>query len=171
MQDIFAAGTEASATTIEWALAELINHPNIMKKARQELHKVVGKTRHVEESDIPHLPYLQAIVKETLRLHSSPLIVRESTESCTINGYEIPPKTQLFVNVWAIGRDLNHWKNPLEFEPERFMGNKLKSGDLRGQNFELLPFGSGRRSCPGTTLALLMVQTTLACMVQCFRFL
>ncbi|KAA0053194.1 cytochrome P450 93A2-like [Cucumis melo var. makuwa] len=169
-EDIFAAGTDTSAITIEWALAELINHPNIMKKAREEIHKVVGNNKVVEESDIPNLPYLQAIVKETLRLHSSPLIVRESTESCTINGYEIAPKTQVYVNVWAIGRDPKHWENPLEFEPERFMDKEgsVISGDLRGQNFQLLPFGSGRRSCPGTTLALLMVQTTLGCMVQCF---
>ncbi|XP_023518782.1 cytochrome P450 93A2 [Cucurbita pepo subsp. pepo] len=167
--DIFAAGTDASAVTTEWALAELINHPNIMEKARQELHTVVGKSRLVEESDITNLPYLQAIVKETLRLHSSPLIVRESTESCTINGYEIPAKTQLYVNIWAIGRDPNQWERPLEFEPDRFMGKEGSvSGDLRGQNFNLLPFGSGRRSCPGTTLALLIVQTTLACLVQCF---
>ncbi|XP_004150165.1 cytochrome P450 93A2 [Cucumis sativus] len=170
--DIFAAGTDASAITIEWALAELINHPNIMRKAREEIHKVVGNNKVIEESDIPNLPYLQAIVKETLRLHSSPLIVRESTESCTINGYEIAPKTQVYVNVWAIGRDPNYWENPLEFEPERFMdkegSSSVISGDLRGQNFQLLPFGSGRRSCPGTTLALLMIQTTLGCMVQCF---
>lgn len=140
-----------------------------MEKAKQELHSVVGKNRLVEESDIANLPYLQAILKETLRLHSSPLIVRESSESCTINGYEIPPKTQLYVNVWAIGRDPNHWENPLEFKPERFVDKERSvSCDLRGQNFQLLPFGSGRRSCPGTTLALLMVQTTLGCMIQCF---
>lgn len=170
MQDIFTAGTDALAITIEWALAELINHPNIMEKAREEVHRVVGKNRVIEESDIVNLPYLRAIVKETLRLHSSPLVVRESTESCTINGYEIPPKTQVYVNVWAIGRDPNHWENPLEFEPERFMDKEgsVNSGDLRGQNFQLLPFGSGRRSCPGITLALLMVQTTLGCMIQCF---
>ncbi|XP_022151659.1 cytochrome P450 93A2-like [Momordica charantia] len=169
VMDIFAAGTDTSAITTEWALAELINHPNIMEKAKQELHSVVGKNRLVEESDIANLPYLQAILKETLRLHSSPLIVRESSESCTINGYEIPPKTQLYVNVWAIGRDPNHWENPLEFKPERFVDKERSvSCDLRGQNFQLLPFGSGRRSCPGTTLALLMVQTTLGCMIQCF---
>ncbi|CBI29911.3 unnamed protein product, partial [Vitis vinifera] len=122
--DIFAAGTDTSAITTEWALAELINNPNIMEKARQEIDSVVGKNKLVEESDIANLPYLQAIVKETLRLHpTGPLIVRESSEDCTIGGYDIPAGTRLFVNVWAIGRDPNHWENPLEFQPERDGGN------------------------------------------------
>ncbi|KAJ0110319.1 hypothetical protein Patl1_01389 [Pistacia atlantica] len=129
-----------------------------------------GKSRLVEESDIVNLPYLQAIVKETLRLHpTGPMIVRESTENCTINGYDIPARTRLFVNTWAIGRDPNHWENPLEFRPERFVVEDGKSQlDVRGQHFHLLPFGSGRRSCPGTSLALNMVQATLSAMIQCF---
>lgn len=170
IQDLFAAGTDTSAITTEWALAELINHPDIMKKAREELDSVVGKNRLVEESDIPNLPYLQAIVKETLRLHpTGPMIVRESTETCPINGYEIPARTRLFINVWAIGRDPNHWQNPLEFRPERFIGEDGRSQlDVRGQHFHLLPFGSGRRACPGISLALYVVHSTLAAMIQCF---
>ncbi|XVE96053.1 hypothetical protein REPUB_Repub02eG0188100 [Reevesia pubescens] len=170
--DIFAAGTDTSAVTTEWALAELINHPNIMEKAREEIDIIVGRNRIVEESDITNLPYLQAIIKETLRLHpTGPMIVRESCENCTIRGYDIPAKTRLFVNVWAIGRDPNHWENPLEFRPERFVsteGSGKIQLDVRGQHFHLLPFGSGRRSCPGTTLALQVVQTSLAAMIQCF---
>ncbi|RVW46904.1 3,9-dihydroxypterocarpan 6A-monooxygenase [Vitis vinifera] len=172
--DIFAAGTDTSAITTEWALAELINNPNIMEKARQEIDSVVGKNKLVEESDIANLPYLQAIVKETLRLHpTGPLIVRESSEDCTIGGYDIPAGTRLFVNVWAIGRDPNHWENPLEFQPERFVNEDgtLKSQlEVRGQHFCLLPFGSGRRGCPGTSLALQVVQTSLAAMIQCFEW-
>ncbi|KAK9005833.1 hypothetical protein V6N11_043253 [Hibiscus sabdariffa] len=170
--DIFTAGTDTSAITIEWALSELINHPNIMEKARQEMDIVVGKNRIVEESDISNLPYLQAVVKETLRLHpTGPMIVRESSQDCTIGGYEIPAKTRLFVNVWAIGRDPNHWDNPLEFRPERFVeGSGKNQIDVRGQHFHLLPFGSGRRSCPGTTMALQVVQTSLAAMIQCFEW-
>ncbi|KAL5708042.1 hypothetical protein ACHQM5_018880 [Ranunculus cassubicifolius] len=171
--DIFAAGTDTSAITTEWALAELINHPEIFEKAREEIDSVVGKSRLVEESDIQNLPYLQAIVKETLRLHpTGPLIVRESTEDCIIAGYDIPKNTRLFVNVWAIGRDPNHWENPLEFRPNRFIGGEGsgKSIDVRGQHFHLLPFGSGRRGCPGTSLALQVVQTTLASMIQCFEW-
>ncbi|XP_015582850.2 cytochrome P450 93A3 [Ricinus communis] len=172
--DIFAAGTDTSAITTEWALAELINHPDIMKKAREEIDFVIGKSRLVQELDIPNLPYLQAVVKETLRLHpTGPLIVRESTETCAINGYEIPARTRLFVNVWALGRDPNHWDNPLEFSPERFMNaesNTKSQLDVKGQHFHLLPFGSGRRGCPGTSLALQMVQSSLVAMIQCFEW-
>lgn len=157
---------------MEWALAELINHPTIMEKAREEIDSVVGKSRLVQEPDIANLPYLQAILKETLRLHpTAPMIPRESTESCTINGYEIPARTRLFVNVWAINRDPNYWENPLEFRPERFLGtgeNGQNQLDVRGQHFHFLPFGSGRRGCPGTTLALQLVQTSLAALIQCF---
>nr|XP_043637634.1 cytochrome P450 93A3-like [Erigeron canadensis] len=164
--DIFAAGTDTSAITIEWALSELINHPNIMKRAREEIDEVVGKTRLLQESDIPNLPYLQAIVKETLRLHSTgPMIVRQSTEDCTVGGYHIPANTTIFVNIWALGRDPKHWENPLEFRPERFEQNNL---DVRGQHFHMIPFGSGRRMCPGTTLALQVIQTTVGAMIQCF---
>lgn len=166
---MFGAGTDTSAVTTEWAMSELINHPYVMAKARQEIDMVIGKSKMVEESDIANLPYIQAIVKETLRLHpTGPLVVRECTEDCIIAGYEIPAKTRLFVNVWAIGRDPNHWENPLEFWPERFL-NKEEMGksqlDVRGQHFHLLPFGTGRRSCPGATLAMQVVQTTLAVMI------
>ncbi|CAN1303642.1 3,9-dihydroxypterocarpan 6A-monooxygenase [Linum perenne] len=158
------AGTDTSAITTEWALAELINHLDILTKLQQEIDSVVGKSRMVQELDIPNLPYLQAVVKETLRLHpTGPLIVRESTEDCEIQGYNISARTRLFVNVWAIGRDPNHWEEPLEFRPERFI-------DGKGSHVEMLPFGSGKRGCPGTTLALHMVQTTLAVMVQCFEW-
>lgn len=173
--DIFVAGTDTSAITVEWALAELINHPNIFKRAREEINAVVGKNRLVEESDIPNLPYIQAIVKETLRLHpTGPLSLRQSTEDCRVGGYDIPANTQVFINIWAIGRDPEHWKDPLEFRPDRFMPSPDKSDwmpiDVRGQHFHYLPFGSGRRSCPGTTLAMHVVQTTIAAIVQCFDF-
>ncbi|KAL9672904.1 hypothetical protein QQ045_029157 [Rhodiola kirilowii] len=167
--DAFSAGTETSAITTEWALAELINNPSTMEKARNEIDSVVGKSRLVEESDIPNLPYIQAIVKETLRLHpTGPLIIRESNEKCVIGGYDIPAKTRLFINSWAIGRDARHWVEPLEFKPERFIGEGVKKFDIRGQHFELLPFGSGKRMCPGTSLAMQVVQTAVADLVQCF---
>ncbi|GMY14148.1 cytochrome P450 93A3-like [Fagus crenata] len=172
--DIFAAGTDTSAITTEWALAELINHPNVIEKARQELDSVVGKKRLVEESDIMNLLYLQAIIKETLRLHlTGPVIVRELSEHYIIGDYEISPKTRLLVNVWAIGRDPKHWENPLEFRPDRFISKEgcgKNQLDVRGQHFHLLPFGSGRRGCPGTSLALQVVQTTLATLIQCFEW-
>ncbi|XP_050209069.1 cytochrome P450 93A3-like [Mercurialis annua] len=170
--EMFTTGTGTSAGVIQWAMAELINNPNIFNKARQEIDSIVGTNRLIEESDIPNLPYLQAILKETLRLHpSGPLFTRESTQDCTINGgYIIPAKTRLLVNVWAIGRDPNYWENPLEFNPERFMTTTTTGSwiDFRGQHYHFLPFGSGRRSCPGISLALQVVETTVGCMVQCF---
>ncbi|KAI3507612.1 hypothetical protein L1887_22601 [Cichorium endivia] len=166
--DIFTAGTDTSAITIQWALAELINHPNIMKKAVKEIDQVVGKDRLLQESDIPNLPYLQAIIKETLRLHpAAPMVPRRSTEDCTVAGYHIPANTTIFVNVWALGRDPTHWENPLEFKPERFEESQL---DVRGQHFHMLPFGSGRRMCPGISIALPLVQSTVGAMIQCFEW-
>ncbi|XP_076918891.1 cytochrome P450 93A3-like isoform X2 [Bidens hawaiensis] len=168
IKDIFSAGTDTSAITVEWALAELINHPNIMKKVVEEIDQVVGKNRLIEESDIPNLPYLQAIVKESLRLHpTAPLIVRISTQDSIVGGYHIPENTATLVSVWSLGRDPKHWESPLEFRPERFEGTQL---DVRGQHFQLLPFGTGRRMCPGTSLGLLMVHVTLGAMIQCFKW-
>ena len=98
---------------------------------------------------------MKAIVKETLRLHpATPLIGRKSSESCIVFGYEIPANSPLYINKWATGRDPNYWENPLEFRPERFIDKGL---DVRGQNFQLIPFGSGRRGCPGISLALQVV--------------
>ncbi|KAD3337063.1 hypothetical protein E3N88_32583 [Mikania micrantha] len=166
--DIFLAGTDTSSKTIEWALAELINHPNIMKKAVEEIDQVVGKNRLLQESDIPNLPYLQSIVKETLRLHPvAPMIQRLSSEDCIVGGYHIPANTTTFINLWSLGRDPTYWERPLEFRPERFEDKQI---DVRGQNFHFLPFGSGRRMCPGTTLGLMFVYTILGSMIQCFTW-
>nr|XP_043636830.1 cytochrome P450 93A3-like [Erigeron canadensis] len=166
--DIMGGGTHSSAISTEWALAELINHPNIMKKAIEEIDQVVGKNRLLQESDIPNLPYLQAIVKESLRLHpAAPVIQRQSIVDCSVGGYQIPAKTTIFFNVWSLGRDPNYWESPLEFRPERF---EEKQMDVRGQNFQLLPFGSGRRMCPGSSLALMVIHVTLGSMIQCFEW-
>ncbi|KAL1368215.1 3,9-dihydroxypterocarpan 6A-monooxygenase-like [Arachis duranensis] len=174
LMDMFGGGTDTTAATIEWALAELINHPTAMEKARNEIDLLVtssGKPRIVIESDIPNLPYIQAIVNEALRLHPpSPFIMRESSENCTINGFHIPARTKILINVWAIGRDPKNWDNPLEFKPERFLGTKGQTFEVRGQHFQFLPFGSGRRGCPGTSLALNVAHTSLAAMIQCFKW-
>nr|AYM55638.1 cytochrome p450 [Croton stellatopilosus] len=166
--DFFTAATDTMATTLEWAMAELINHPKILEKAREEIKRVVGDNRIVQESDNPNLEYIRAILKETFRFHPPvPLVSRKSIEECKINGYKIPANSLMFVNIWSIGRDPKYWNNPLEFKPERFLESN-SNVDIRGQHFELLPFGSGRRSCPGVSLAMEILPTTLAAMIQCF---
>ncbi|KAL1359605.1 beta-amyrin 24-hydroxylase [Arachis hypogaea] len=170
--DMFIAGTNGPASVLEWSLAELIRNPHALKKAREEIDSVVGKDRLVKESDIPNLHYLQAVVKETLRLHPpTPIFAREALRSCQVEGYDIPQYSKIFINAWAIGRDPNHWDNALEYLPERFLQTEEPGKskiDVRGQYYQLLPFGSGRRSCPGTSLALLVIQGTLASLIQCF---
>ncbi|XP_020583590.1 cytochrome P450 93A2-like [Phalaenopsis equestris] len=155
-------------------MAELINNPIYMQKARAELDTIVGNHRLVDENDIPNLPYLKAIVMETLRLHPpTPLIPRESDKDCMVDGFNIPAKTRLFINVWAIGRESKYWPDPLKFMPERFLVNEDNDNviiDVRGQHFHLIPFGSGRRGCPGITAALQVVYSALASLIQCFEW-
>ncbi|KAK9126893.1 hypothetical protein Scep_015739 [Stephania cephalantha] len=140
--DLFMAGTDTSASASEWALAELYNHPAIFNKAREEIDSVVGKTRLIQESDVPNLPYLQAIMKETLRLHPPiPFLARESTEDRNISGYDIPAKTAVFINVWSINRDPKYWPDP---------------------------WSSSQRGCPGIWLALQEVPAVVGAMIQCF---
>lgn len=162
-----AASMDTSATTIEWALSELIKHPPMMKKVINELEKVVGMERMVEESDLESLEYLNMVVKETLRLHPvAPLLIpHESMEDCTVDGFHIPQKSRVIVNVWAIGRDPNAWTDADNFLPERFMESDI---DFRGQHFQFIPFGSGRRGCPGMQLGLTVVRLVLAQLVHCF---
>ncbi|KAJ4974881.1 hypothetical protein NE237_008055 [Protea cynaroides] len=169
--DLFTAGTDTSSSTVEWALAELIRHPHILAQAQKELDSVVGKDRLVTESDLPHLTYLQAIIKETFRLHpSTPLsLPRMAAESCEINGYYIPKESTLLVNVWAIARDPAVWPEPLEFRPERFLpGSQYAHIDIKGNDFEVIPFGAGRRICAGMSLGLRMVQLLTATLVHAF---
>lgn len=161
---------------MEWALAELINHPKVLNKAREEIDRVVGKGRLLVESDGPNLPYIQAIIKETLRLHPSvSLITRKCVQQCKIGKYVIPENTVIFVNAWAIGRNPKYWEHPLDFQPERFSsslgdGDRTSTIDVRGQHFQLILFGSGRRICPGLNLALQMLPGLLGAMIQCFDF-
>eukprot|EP01018_Ginkgo_biloba_P018169 Gb_12032 [translate_table: standard] len=166
--EMFTAGSETTSATIEWAMAELIRKPQTMKRAQMELNDVVGRHRRVEESDTEKLPYLQAVVKEVLRLHPpAPLLLPHRAErSCEIGGYLIPKNSQVMVNVWAIGRDPAIWKEPLHFFPERFLeGNHM---DYKGHNFELIPFGAGRRICVGLPLAHRMLHFVLASLLHSF---
>ncbi|GLT41787.1 hypothetical protein SLA2020_158300 [Shorea laevis] len=168
--NLFTAGTDTSSSVIEWALAEMLLNPNILKRAHDEMDQVIGRNRRLEESDIPKLSYLQAICKETYRKHpSTPLnLPRVSTEACEINGYYIPAKTRLSVNIWAIGRDPDVWENPLDFTPERFLTEKNRKIDPRGNDFELIPFGAGRRICAGTRMGIVLVEYILGTLVHSF---
>ncbi|KAL0464443.1 UNVERIFIED_CONTAM: cytochrome [Sesamum latifolium] len=165
--DLFVAGTDTTSGTVEWAMAELMRNPEKLSKARTELRNVVGQNEEVQESDISRLPYLQAVVKETFRLHPTvPLLLpRKAVEDVEINGFIVPQNTQVLVNVWAIGRDSSVWPNPDVFMPERFMERET---DFHGQHFELLPFGGGRRICMGLPLANRMVHLVLATLISNF---
>ncbi|KAL0352105.1 UNVERIFIED_CONTAM: cytochrome [Sesamum calycinum] len=159
------AGTDTSAGTMEWELSLLLNHPHVLKKAQREIDNHIGHDRLIEEADIAELPYLRCIVNETLRLYpAGPLLFpRESSEQCSVGGYRIPAGTMLLVNAWAIHNDPKNWEDATEFKPERFEGLE---GNADG--FRLMPFGSGRRGCPGEALAVRMVGLGLGSMIQCF---
>ncbi|GLT48920.1 hypothetical protein SLA2020_225080 [Shorea laevis] len=166
--DMIAAAFDTASTTIEWALSELQRHPQVKSKLQKELEEVVGMDKIVEETDLGKLTYLDLVVKETFRLHPAvPLLLpHESTEDITVNGYDIPKKSRILVNAWAIGRDPVAWsENAEEFFPERFIGRDI---DVRGHDFQLIPFGSGRRGCPGMQLGILTVKYVLAQLVHCF---
>ncbi|OIT02523.1 cytochrome p450 cyp736a12 [Nicotiana attenuata] len=165
--DLLVASMDTSSAAIEWILSELFRHPDVMKKLQKELEHVVGRKRMVEESDLENLQYLDMVIKEGFRLHPvAPLLLpHESIEDCIVDGFHMPKGSRLLVNVWAIGRDSDTWLEPEKFIPERFQGSNI---DLRGQNFQLLPFGSGRRSCPGLQLGLTIVRLAVAQLVHCF---
>ncbi|XP_022851321.1 cytochrome P450 CYP736A12-like [Olea europaea var. sylvestris] len=164
---MLAASMDTAASTVEWILSELLKNPQVMKKVQKELEEVVSLDRMVEESDLESLEYLDMVVKETFRLHPvAPLLIPHySLEDCTVDGYHIPKDARIIVNTFALGRDPNAWTDPEKFNPERFVGSSI---DLRGQHFQLLPFGSGRRGCPGMQLGLIMVRFIVAQLVHCF---
>nr|POE75380.1 cytochrome p450 71a1 [Quercus suber] len=168
-QDLIAGGTDTSATVIEWAMSELVKQPHLIKKATEELDRVIGRERWVEEKDIPQLPYIDAIMKETMRKHpvAGLLVPHLAIQDCDVAGYKIRKGTRVFINTWSIGRDPSIWDAPEEFRPERFLGKDI---DVKGQNFELLPFGSGRRMCPGYSLGRKVVSSTLANMLHGFNW-
>ncbi|GMH01220.1 hypothetical protein Nepgr_003059 [Nepenthes gracilis] len=167
LTDIFVAGTDTSAATLVWTMVELIKNPEAMKQAQEEITNIVGGKEKVEESDLPKLPYLKLVLKESFRLHPPlPLLVpRETTQACTINGYEIPAKTRVLINVKAISMNPTCWEDPDSFKPERFSGSAI---DFKGRDFELIPFGAGRRGCPGISFGAVTVELALANLLHCF---
>lgn len=164
---MFLGGVDTSALIVIWAMAELARKPTFMKKAQDEVRGVVGKKGRVTETDLDQLQYLKMVLKETLRLHPPVpmLIAREAISHFNINGYHIYPNTLIQINVWAIARDPKYWENPQEFSPERFIDNAV---DFKGQHFELLPFGGGRRGCPALYMGTVTTELLLANLLYCF---
>ncbi|KAE8706194.1 putative Cytochrome P450 [Hibiscus syriacus] len=158
---VFIAGTDTSAAAVIWVMSFLMKNSECLKKAQAEVRSLIGKKGFLKEDDIGSLSYLKVVIKETFRLQPvTPLLVpRETLRKCNIDGYEIPAKCLVFVNAWAIGRDPQVWENPEEFCPERFVGSPI---DYQGQHFELIPFGAGRRICPGMRMGVATVELALA---------
>jgi len=201
-QELLVGASESSTYTIEWGIAELIRNPMVMKCAQTELETVIGTNRIVEEADLQKLTYLQAVVKEIFRLHPPvPLSLPHSSldEACEVAGcYDIPPRTKVVVNLWAMGRDPSIWERPLEFYPERFLQQQhpeafnydpqpnflqqkqhpivdktvdaTKTVDVKENTFEHLPFGSGKRACPGRAMGNLVVEINLARLLHGFNW-
>nr|GLL39271.1 cytochrome P450 CYP736A12-like [Ipomoea trifida] len=168
--DMIVGSVDTSYTWIEWSLAEIMRHPRVMKRLQEELETKVGLSRMVEEKDLPNLEYLEMVIKESFRLHpvATLLVPRESMEDIELDGHFIPKKTRVLINCWAIGHDPNIWSdNVEEFVPERFLNKNI---DLRGHDFHLLPFGYGRRVCPGVNLGLLTVKLIVAQLMHCFNW-
>ncbi|CAI0450745.1 unnamed protein product [Linum tenue] len=160
--DIFLAGSETPSSLTEWAMSEMIKNPEVLQKAQNEVRKVFGEKKRVDEAGIRDLPYLKMVIKETLRLHTpAPLVLpRECREECRVGGFDVPLKTTVVVNAWAIARDPRYWGDEAEkFCPERFSNTEVT---FRGGDFEFLPFGAGRRMCPGMTFGLAAVELPLA---------
>ncbi|XP_057524114.1 5-OH-xanthotoxin synthase-like [Amaranthus tricolor] len=167
LMNIFVAGTDTSSAMVEWAMTELMQNSNSMKKVQKELRTVAGNKGFLNNADLMELSYFKAVVKETLRLHPAAplLIVRETIQKSIIEGYDILPKTHVYVNAWAIGRDSNSWKDPEKFFPERFLGTSI---DFKGNDFQLIPFGGGRRICPGMLLGHTNMELALANLLYSF---
>lgn len=160
-QDVLGAGSDTSARTIDWAISELLKNPEEMKKVQNEVRNMFDKNGDVDESEIHKLEYLSLVIKEVLRMHlPAPLLIpRENSKLCVINGYEIPSKTKVMINGWALARDPKYWAEPERFNPERFRDSTIQ---YNGNDFQYVPFGSGRRICPGITFGLTNVEVFLA---------
>ncbi|XP_054818744.1 trans-cinnamate 4-monooxygenase [Prosopis cineraria] len=172
VENINVAAIETTLWSIEWGIAELVNHPEIQKKLRDEIDTVLGPGHQVTEPDTHKLPYLQAVIKETLRLRMAiPLLVPHmNLHDAKLGGYDIPAESKILVNAWWLANNPAHWKNPEQFRPERFLEEESKV-EANGNDFRYLPFGVGRRSCPGIILALPILGITLGRLVQNFELL
>ncbi|XP_073156675.1 cytochrome P450 84A1-like [Henckelia pumila] len=169
IMDVMFGGTETVSSAVEWTMAELMTSWEDLTKLQQELADVVGLNRKVHESDLDKLTYLKCVVKETLRLHPPiPLLLHETATDTVVDGFRIPARAHVMINTWAIGRDKNVWEEPNKFKPSRFLEGGAP--DFKGSNFEFIPFGSGRRSCPGMQLGLYALELTVANLCHCFNW-
>lgn len=166
---MFSAGTDTTSDALDWTMAELIRNPSSMKTLQHEVREAAGDKGEIEEEDLANMPYLKAVMKESLRIHPpAPLLVpRESTRDTKVLGYDVATGTRVMINAWKIGRDPSVWENPEEFRPERFLDTSI---DFKGFHFELLPFGAGRRGCPGIAFATAVYELALAKLVHEFDF-
>ncbi|CAN1337023.1 Premnaspirodiene oxygenase [Linum perenne] len=169
LQDLFVAGTDTSSVAVEWAMSELMKNPRVLNKAQAEIRHALKGKMIITEEDIQGLTYLKSVIKETFRLHPSiPLLIpRESNKDCVVGSYEIPAKTRVIVNAWAIGRHSKTWEDKESFVPERFDGSEI---DYKGKHFELIPFGAGRRICPGIAYAIANIELVLAQLLYYFNW-
>ena len=172
LQELLSAGTDTSSSTIEWTLAELIKNPRCMNIVKEELVGEINSQEDddglVKESTLPNLTYLEACIKEALRLHPpAPLFLpHRAVESCQVMKYTIPKDSMVLVNFWAISRDPKNWEEPLVFKPERFISSS--SLDYKGNDLQFIPFGAGRRICPGLPMAAKHVPLVVASLVHSF---
>lgn len=167
--DLFAGGSDTTYTALEWAMTELLRHPKILKKLQEEVTGIAKGKSYISESDIDKTPYLKAVIKETLRLHPpiALIVPRESRQDTKIMGYDIAARTMVITNVWAIGRDPALWDEPEEFKPERFLNSAIDF-KIGNEYFLLIPFGAGRRGCPGLLFAMTIIELVLANIVHKF---
>ncbi|TKY59969.1 cytochrome P450 family 71 protein [Spatholobus suberectus] len=158
---MFVGGTAAPTAVTVWAMSELMKNPKVMEKTQIEVRKVFDIKGYVDETDLGKCQYLNSVIKETMRLHppEALLVPRENSEACLINGYQIPAKSKVIINAWAIGRDSKYWNEAEKFVPERFLDNSF---DFSGTNFEYIPFGAGRRICPGAAFSMRNMLLSLA---------
>lgn len=158
VQDVFFGGIDTTATVLEWTMSEIMRHPEVKKKVQAEVRMVFKNKSTIDELGLHQLKYMNAVIKEALRLHLI-LLPREARESLTIGGYEIAPKTIVLVNAFALARDPEVWKNAEKFNPERFLETSF---DYEGNHMEYIPFGAGRRMCPGIMFGMSTVELMLA---------
>ncbi|XP_020696583.1 cytochrome P450 71A1 [Dendrobium catenatum] len=167
--DMIVAGTETSLALLDWCMVELIRNPMVMEKVQSEVRRIAHGEEIVREEYLGKLSYMKAVIKEVLRLHppASLLLPRVSLQDCQIQEYNIPKKTRVLINAWAIGRDEDYWKDPQEFKPERFLGDDV---DYKGNDFHYIPFGASRRICPGIQFAISIIELALANLVYRFNW-